>query len=199
MSVSARASSNSPLRIIVAANLVQSWRRLRSVGENSRLLTAVIVAFIGGYAWLSYLIFSKSLQFVQRFPGLDTLLTERMIYLLFAFLFFLLIFSNLIISYTNLFRNKETIFLFSLPVPRETNFQWKLMESTVLASWAFLFLIAPLLLAYGRTNEVPWHFYIITVLLLALFIVLPSVFGAFAVVTLARFLHRRTFQAALFL
>ena len=118
MSVSARASSNSPLRIIVAANLVQSWRRLRSVGENSRLLTAVIVAFIGGYAWLSYLIFSKSLQFVQRFPGLDTLLTERMIYLLFAFLFFLLIFSNLIISYTNLFRNKETIFLFIMPVPR---------------------------------------------------------------------------------
>ena len=169
------------------------------MGDNSRLLTAVIAGFIGGYAWLSYLIFSRSLRFVQRFPGLDTLLTERMIYLLFAFLFFLLVFSNLVISYTNLFRNKETTFLFSLPVPRETIFRWKLIESTVLASWAFLFLIAPLLLAYGRTNQAPWHFYLITVLLVALFIVLPAVFGAFAAVTLARFLHRRTFQALLVL
>jgi len=197
--VNARAATFSPLRIIVSANLVQSWRRLRSVGENSRLLTAVIIGFIGGYAWLSYLIFSKSLRFVQRFPGLDTLLTERMIYLLFAFLFFLLVFSNLIISYTNLFRNKETTFLFSLPVPRETIFRWKVIESTVLASWAFLFLIAPLLLAYGRANSAPWHFYIITVFLIALFIVLPAVFGAFAAVALARFLHRRTFQAVLVL
>jgi len=197
--VNARAATFSPLRIIVSANLVQSWRRLRSVGENSRLLTAVIIGFIGGYAWLSYLIFSKSLRFVQRFPGLDTLLTERMIYLLFAFLFFLLVFSNLIISYTNLFRNKETTFLFSLPVPRETIFRWKVIESTVLASWAFLFLIAPLLLAYGRANNAPWHFYIITVFLIALFIVLPAVFGAFAAVALARFLHRRTFQAVLVL
>jgi ABC-2 type transport system permease protein len=104
-----------------------------------------------------------------------------------------------VISYTNLFRNKETIFLLSLPVPRETIFRWKLMESTLLASWAFLFLIAPLLLAYGRTNQAPWHFYIVTVVLVALFIILPAVFGAFAAVTFARFLHRRTFQAALVL
>ena len=89
---------------------MQSWRRLRSVGENSKLLTGVIVFFIFGYAWFSFFLFYKGLRFVQRFPGLDTLLTERLLYLLFAFLFFLLLFSNLIISYTNLFRNKETDF-----------------------------------------------------------------------------------------
>jgi ABC-2 type transport system permease protein len=172
-------------------------RRLRAVGENSRLLTGVIIGFILCYAWFSYWLFYKGLSFVQRFPGLDTLLTERLIYLLFAFLFFLLLLSNLIISYTNFFRNKETIFLLSLPVPRATIFRWKLMESAVLASWAFLFLIAPLLLAYGRTNHAGWHFYLFTMLLVALFIVLPSVFGAFAAVALARFMDRRAFQIAL--
>ncbi|MGZ8900354.1 MAG: putative ABC transporter permease subunit [Limisphaerales bacterium] len=80
----------SPLRVIVATNLLQSWRRLLTVGENARLLTGVIVAFIFGYAWFSYFLFYKGLSFVQKFPGLDTLLTERMLYLLFAFLFFLL-------------------------------------------------------------------------------------------------------------
>jgi ABC-2 type transport system permease protein len=187
----------SPLRVLVSSNLLQSLRRLRSVGENSRLLTGVIVAFILGYAWFSYFLFYQSIRFVQRFPGLDTLLTERLLYLLFAFLFILLLFSNLIISYTNLFRNKETIFLLSLPIRRETIFRWKLLESTALASWAFLFLIAPLLIAFGRTNQAQWHFYVFTIVLIALFIVLPSAFGAFAAVTLARFMDRRSFQIAL--
>jgi ABC-2 type transport system permease protein len=188
-----------PLRVLVETNLVQSWRRLRSVGENSKLLTSVIVLFIFGYAWFSFFLFYKGLRFVQRFPGLDTLLTERLLYLLFAFLFFLLLFSNLIISYTNLFRNKETEFLLTLPIPRETIFRWKLMESTLLASWAFLFLIAPLLLAFGMTYDARWHFYLATMFLVGLFIVLPSVFGAFAAVNLARFLDRRSFQLSLLL
>jgi ABC-2 type transport system permease protein len=167
------------------------------VGENSRLLTGVIVGFVAGYAWFSYVLFHKGLGFVQKFPGLDTLLTERLLYLLFAFLFFLLLFSNLVISYTNLFRNKETIFLLSLPISRETIFRWKFIESTVLASWAFLFLIAPLLVAFGRTSQAPWQFYIFTVLLMGLFIILPATFGAFIAVTLARYLDRKLFQIAL--
>ena len=189
----------SPLRVLLGTNLLQSLRRLRSVGENSRLLTGVIVGFILAYAWFSYFLFFHALRFVQRFPGLDTLLTERLLYLLFAFLFFLLLFSNLIISYTNLFRNKETIFLLSMPIPRETIFRWKLIESTLLASWAFVFLIAPLLVAFGRVYEAHWHFYAATMVLVALFIVLPSVFGAFAAVNLARFLDRKSFQITLVL
>jgi len=134
------------------------------------------------------------LKFISRFPGLGTPLTERLMYLLFAFLFVLLLISNLIISYTNLFRNRETSFLISLPIPTHTIFQWKFIESTLLASWAFAFLIAPLLAAYGLTRGVPWHFYFVTVLLVALFIVLPAVIGSFLAVNLARYLDRRLFQ-----
>ena len=76
------------------------------------------------------------------------MLTERLMYVLFAFLFALLLLSNLVIGYTNFFRNRETAFLLTLPVPTQTIFQWKFIESTVLASWA-LFLIAPLLAAFG--------------------------------------------------
>lgn len=183
--------------MLLEVNLRQSWRRLRNVGESSRLLTSVIFIFVLGYAWFSFLLFYKGLRFVQRFPGLDTLLTERLLYLLFAFLFFLLLFSNLIISYTNLFRNRETAFLLTLPISRHTIFRWKLLESTVLASWAFVFLIAPLLAAYGMVYDAHWHFYASTVALVALFIVMPSVFGAFAAVNLARFMDRKSFQVSL--
>jgi ABC-2 type transport system permease protein len=106
----------------------------------------------------------------------------------------LLIFSNLIIGYGNYFRNRETNFLSSLPIPAQTVFQWKFIESTFLASWAFLFLIAPLLVAYGLTLVVPWHFYLVTMTAIAMFIILPGVAGAWVALGLARLLDRRVFQ-----
>jgi len=116
---------------------------------------------------------------------------------LFAFLFALLLLSNLVIGYTNLFRNRETSFLLTLPLSAQTIFQWKFIESTVLASWAFVFLIAPLLAAFGLVRGVAWHFYPVTMLLIALFIVLPGVLGAALATWIGRFLDRRSFQTAM--
>lgn len=184
------------LGLLVQVHLVQAWRRLKDVRRQSRLLTSLIALFLAGYAVLAFALFHQALRFVGAFPGLGPLLIERLIFLLFAFLFVLLVFSNLILSYTNCFRNRETAYLLTLPLPPGTVFQWKLMESTLLASWAFLFLVAPLLVAYGMHARVPWHFYAATPLLLVLFLVLPGVLGAWAALHCARFLDRRTFQIA---
>ncbi|MBI3192788.1 MAG: hypothetical protein HYZ36_08995, partial [Pedosphaera parvula] len=184
----------SPLGLLARVNLIQSWRRLKSVREQSRLLTAIIGLFVFGYVTISFLLFHKGLKFISRFPGLGEILIERLLFLLFAFLFLMLLFSNVVISYTNLFRNRETIFLHTLPVSAQTLFRWKFLETTVLASWAFLFLIAPLLAAYGLTNRAPWHFYVMTTVLVSLFIVLPTVAGSWAAVNLARYMDRRAFQ-----
>ncbi len=145
---------------------------------------------------MAFWLFYQGLQFIGRFPGLGAVLTERLLYLLFAFLFILLLLSNLIISYTNLFRNRESAFLLTLPVPMETIFRWKFIESTLLASWAFVFLIAPLLAAYGLTRQVPWHFYPVTLVLIGLFIVLPGMAGSWLAINLARYLDRKNFQIA---
>jgi ABC-2 type transport system permease protein len=182
--------------LLLRVNALQSWRRLKTVFAQSRLLTGMIGAFLIGYLVLSFWLFYRGLKFVAAFPGLGTVLTERLLYLLFAFLFVLLLLSNLIISYTNLFRNREASFLLSLPVPAQTIFRWKFFESTLLASWAFVFLIAPLLAAFGMIREVPWHFYPVTMILIGLFIILPGVAGSWCALNLARFLDRRAFQIA---
>jgi ABC-2 type transport system permease protein len=178
---------SSLLGLLVRVNGLQAWRRLKAVREQSRLLSGLIGIFIFGYAVLAFWLFCHGLRFVGNFPGLGTLLIERLMFLLFALLFVLLLFSNLVISYSNLFRNRETSFLLSLPIPPQIIFRWKLMESALLASWAFLFLISPLLMAYGLTNHVPWHFYLATVALVA---------GAWLAVNIARYLDRRAFQLA---
>jgi len=186
-----------PLLLLLRVNALQSWRRFLSVREQSRLLTGIIALFIGGYLFVSFALFYYGLRFIAKFPGLGAVLTERLLYVLFAFLFALLLLSNLIISYTNLFRNRETAFLLTLPVPAQTIFRWKFIESTVLASWAFVFLIAPLLAAFGLVRGVAWHFYPATLGLIALFIVLPGVLGAVLATWVGRFLDRRSFQAAM--
>jgi ABC-2 type transport system permease protein len=185
-----------PLLLLLRVNALQGWRKLLAVREQSRLLTGLIASFIAGYFVLSFWLFYHGLRFIAQFPGLGAVLTERLMYVLFAFLFALLLLSNLIIGYTNLFRNRETAFLLSLPVSTRTIFQWKFIESTLLASWAFLFLIAPLLAAFGLVRDAPWHFYLVTIFLIGLFIVLPGAMGAGLAIVIGRFLDRRSFQIA---
>jgi ABC-2 type transport system permease protein len=191
----AQSDSPSLLGLLLRVNALSAWRRFKGLGEHSRLLTAVIIAFISSYLVLAYWLFFFSLRYIiLKFPGLGPFLVERLLFLLFAFLFVLLLLSNLVISYSNLFRNRETAFLLSLPIPTRTIFQWKFLESTLLASWAFLFLIAPFLAAYGWIRGVPWHFYVMTTLLVGLFIVLPAVAGSWLAVNVARFMDRKAFQ-----
>lgn len=197
MPMASQSQSNAlplPLVLLVRVNALTLWRRLKAISDQSRLLTAVTFVFVASYMVLAYWLFVIGLRFIGKFPGLGTPLTERLMFLLFAFLFVLLLISNLIISYSNLFRNRETSFLLTMPVSSDTIFRWKFIESTLLASWAFVFLIAPLLGAFGITRGVPWHFYVVTVFLVGLFIVLPAVIGSFCAVNLARFLDRRLFQ-----
>ena len=157
-------------------------------------MAVTIGLFVVAYLTVSFVLFQHGLRFLANFPALGLLLTERLFFLLFAFLLVLLFFSNLVIGYSNFFRNRETSFLMSLPISAQTIYRWKFIESTLLASWAFIFLIAPLLAAYGLTRGAPWHFYLMAVAALTMFIVLPGVAGAWVALNLARYLDRRSFQ-----
>jgi len=184
----------SPLLLLLRVNVLNLWRRLKSVHKTSGAMALAVASFVVAYQALSFLLFSRGFRFVNKFPALGAMLLERLFFLLFAFLLVLLLFSNLVIGYGNYFRNRETQHLLSLPVPARVIFQWKFIESTALASWAFLFLIAPLLAAYGLGRSVPWYYYPMTGLSIALFIVLPGVAGAWAALALARYLDRRALQ-----
>src|SRR5262245_37568318 len=119
----------SPLWLLLRTNGLQAWRRLRGLRGQSRLLSAVIVIFLAGYLGVAFWLFWSGLRFVARFPGLGSMLLERLLFLMFAMLFSLLFISNLVIAYSNLFRNRETSALLTLPVPITTVFRWKFIES----------------------------------------------------------------------
>jgi ABC-2 type transport system permease protein len=131
-------------------------------------------------------------------PGLQVIVLNRMLYLFFAFLFLMLMFSNMIIGYSTLFKSQETQWMLTLPVRSLDVFRWKLMETTLLASWAFLFLSAPLMAAYGNARHVSLSFYLKVFLLFVPFTVIPAALGSIAILIVTRYLHRRIFKWALF-
>src|SRR5207244_307475 len=69
---------------------------------------------------------------------------------------------------------------------------------SVLASWAFLFLSAPMIVAYGLARQAGLLFYLKVFLLFLPFTIIPASLGSLVILIVTRYLHRRVFKWALF-
>jgi len=185
-------------RLLFGLNLRIVRRNLLELREKSLLMVSVITLFVAGYWLAGYAIFYMGFRHLAEVPGFQAIVLDRMLYLFFAFLFLMLVFSNMIIGYSTLFKSQETQWMLTLPVRSLDVFRWKLIETTLLASWAFLFLSAPLMAAYGNARHVSPAFYLKVFLLFVPFIVIPAALGSIAILIVTRYLHRRVFKWALF-
>jgi len=171
------------------------WRtwlaRWRSVWRKSPALVAVLAGFVLGYLALGYWLFFEGLNFLYRFPLVGSLLSQRILYLIFGFFFVMLVFSNLIIGYSTLFKSRETSWLLSLPLPPRNIYRWKFLESLVVSSWALLFLSAPMMIAYGRVHAAEPIFFAQVALVFVPFVIIPAVIGSTIIVFLVRLLGKR--------
>ena len=171
------------------------WRsalaRVRGVRRTAPLLLFVLAAFVIGYLALGYWLFYGGLNYLHHFPLVGALLSQRILYLIFAFFFLMLVFSNIIIGYSTLFRNRETQWFLSLPIPHRNVYRWKFLEALAISSWALIFLSAPMMIAYGRVHDVPLFFYFQVAVVYLPFVVLPALLGSFAILLLVRILAYR--------
>jgi len=150
------------------------------------VITFSVVVFWVFFTWLFY----RGIDFLQKsIPALGDLLVTRMFYLLFAFIFVMLITSSVVVGYGVFFRNRETSWLQTLPVPYERLFRWKFVEMFILASWAFVFLSGPVLLAYGMASRISPFFLAGTVILYMPFSLLANALGAVAMLWLVWMWH----------
>jgi ABC-2 type transport system permease protein len=179
------------------------WRALvagvRGIREKSLLMLFVLAGFVIGYMFAGYWMFYRGFLYLSQFPLVGVMLSQRVMFLIFAFVFVMLVFSNLIIGYSTLFKNRETEWLLTLPVSHRAVYRWKFMESLLVSSWALLFLSAPMMAAYGRVNHVTPVFYAGVAVAYAPFIVLPGLLGSWAIMLLVRVLGRAWVKKALLL
>ena len=185
-------------RLLAGVNARILRRHVIAVREKSFLMVSVITLFVVGYWFAGYTVFFMGFHRLGELPGMQGIVVDRMLYLFFAFLFLMLMFSNMIIGYSTLFKSQETQWMLTLPVRSLDVFRWKLLETTLLASWAFLFLSAPLMAAYGNARHVSGGFYLKVFLLFIPFTVMPAAIGCIAILIVTRYLHRRIFKWVLF-
>ncbi len=180
------------------------WRsllaRLRGIRRESPLLLVVLAGFVLGYLAVGYWLFHAGLKYLHNFPLVGSLLMQRILFLIFGFFFVMLVFSNLIIGYSTLFKSRETTWFLSLPVTHRNVYRWKFLEALVVSSWALIFLSAPMMIAFGRVHEVPLAFYAQIAAAYLPFVVLPALAGSWIIVFLVRVLaHRWVKKGALLL
>ena len=186
--------NSAPFSLLLRLHL-HLWRaKIVSLRQQSTLMLTVIWVCVVAYWIFGFQLFYRVLHAVDLMPGIGPWLLERLFYLSFAFLMVMLFFSNIIIGYATLFRNQETQWLLSLPISFANILRWKWLETVILASWAFVFLSGPILLAYGMVEQFSWSFYVKIILLLVPFLVIPATTALLVTLLLARFIPRNFFK-----
>ncbi|HEU4339524.1 MAG TPA: hypothetical protein VFS19_05610 [Planctomycetota bacterium] len=169
----------SDLAVLGARRRLELGNRLREMFERSRFKILVIGSFSILF-WLS--LYSLSLKGMQQVQFMtrqhSTELIGSMFHVFFLALGIMLLFSNAIITYTSLFKSKETAFLSSLPVRAESIFLYRLGESIAFSSWAFVFLATPLTAAYGAHLGLPWTFNLPVLAFYLVFLFVPAALGS---------------------
>ena len=81
-------------RLLIELNLRIVRRNILTLREKSLLMVSVITLFVIGYWFAAYSIFYMGFRHLAEVPGLQVIVLDRMLYLFFAFLFLMLMFSE---------------------------------------------------------------------------------------------------------
>ena len=129
--------------------LRNNFRLLRKSGRLRLFIGIFVLLFVWAGLFAG---FYRAFTFLQTFMGVGEILIDRLIYMLTFSLFIMLVFSNTVISFQLHLKGAEAAYLQTLPLPGSAIFRFLLLEGAVLSTWATVFLIFPVALAYGLSH-----------------------------------------------
>jgi ABC-2 type transport system permease protein len=122
---------------------------LAGVFKKKRLEILVSSVIVFGLIFGGYKLFINGGQFLLDQGELGEVFLDRMFYLGWSVIFYLLVLSNLVTGFSTFYRSPEVAFLMTMPVENTQIFRVKFTENLIYSSWAILILGIPLTLAYG--------------------------------------------------
>ena len=177
-----------------------AFHTVASVRRESRLKVAFVsLSAFGlwvGVFQLSRFGFGLLESFGQGLLGtgglaLSDLLMARLLSVFALALFLMLIFSNVLIAFSTLYRSREVTQLMQSPISVSTFFIGRFYECVIFSSWASAFLGSPVMLAYGLETAAPKIFYIALVAFYLPFVVIPAAIGSIVTILAVRLLAGR--------
>lgn len=147
---------------------------LQSIRSMSILRAATFVCVIAAFVLGAYYIFFRVFTYLVTVEVIGPVLLDRVIEMALFVFFIMLLFSNIITSFSTFFNNRELDFLFSLPVQPTSIYLAKFFENCIYASWATLVIAWPLIIAYGVTTNAPVVYYPVSVFSILVYLIIPA-------------------------
>jgi ABC-2 type transport system permease protein len=156
--------------------LRKDGRVLRNLRQAARAQSVFKIVFIlifaaGLLAGLGVM-FLEGFRFLGALGGIGVMLIRHLFALFFFGLGLMLIFSNIITTYTTVFNSDEIPFLLCRPITPGEILLHKWMETTLISSWAFFFIIIPFIGAFAWYEHLSLFFILWTFLFSVPFVLL---------------------------
>ncbi len=169
---------------------------LTGVFVQKRLEIFVSSLIVLGLIFGGYKLFISGGNFLLRQGELGGVFLDRLFYLGWSIIFYLLVLSNLVTGFSTFYRSPEVAFLMTLPVDNKQIFRVKFIENLVYSSWAILILGIPLTLGYGSLQGlVIWQYALVFIMGILPFLFIATVSASLLLmllVFLSRFFKMRT-------
>lgn len=134
---------------ILEIKLHAFFTHIKTTFRKKWLETSVSLLIIAGLAVGGYTLFVKGAYFLLEQGELGLLLLNRVFYISWSIIFYLLILSNIIAALSTLYRSREVSFLITVPISFTSIFRLKFVENLLYSSWAILILGLPITFAFG--------------------------------------------------
>ena len=140
---------------------IRSYKNASQRGGKRRFLRSIIFFSMALLFWLgTFFIFFKVLSYFSSIEVIGTLLSSKLLSMVFLTFFSLLIFSNVITALSTLFLSDDLQLLNALPLSRPQFYAARFIETIVNSSWTVLFFSFPVFLAYGMVYSASLSYYL---------------------------------------
>ncbi len=159
---------------------------VKSIASITAIRLASFIFVIGCFFAGAYYIFFRIFGYLMTVEIIGTALMDRVFEMAFFVFFVILLFSNVITSFSTFYNNKELNLLFSLPIRPTSIYLAKLFENCIYASWATMVIALPLVVAYGVTMRAQFVYYPISIISILIYLIIPATIASLFVVLIFR-------------
>jgi len=165
------------LRTLMAPRGLAARNRWRQLSRAGRWRLAGFGGLALAFGAAIFLFFHRALSYFLSVPEFGSVLTYKLLGMVFITFFSILLFSNIVASLSTFFLSRELDRLVAAPIPLRQLFYARLAETTIDSSWMLLVFALPAFLAYGVVHGAGPVFYLATVLVLPPFVIIPAAIG----------------------
>ena len=171
--------------IVILAKLRMAGHEVAGVRNESKLKVGVI-SVAATLLWLgAFFLLRAGFRWIMVFGArggvefnFGDLLMSRLLSILALAIFLMLIFSNVLVAFSTMYRSREVMYLLQGPIRYDHFFYARFFECVAFSSWSLAFLGSPLMLAYGLSTEASLLFYFACLAFFIPLIVVPACIGA---------------------